>query len=116
MHPRVEVRALRSVGEESAQPGLALTRLAPRNFSADPASGVSGFAAGWHERMLPGRHTTHIVRSFRSLDAVCKRSLHTFILIALTLLTSEPLQRGIKDRTIWRCVAPRCFTVTLTAG
>ena len=41
---------------------------------------------------------------------------HYFILIALTLLTREPLQRGIKLRTMWRCLHCRCFTVTLTAS
>ena len=40
---------------------------------------------------------------------------HYFILIALTLLTREPLQRGIKLRTMWRCLFCRCFSVTLTA-
>ena len=29
---------------------------------------------------------------------------HYFILIAPTLLTREPLQRGIKLRTMWRCL------------
>ena len=41
---------------------------------------------------------------------------HYFILIAPTLLTREPLQRGIKLRTMWRCLHYRCFTVTLTAS
>ena len=40
---------------------------------------------------------------------------HYFILIALTLLTREPLQRGIKLRTMWRCLFCRCVTVTLDA-
>ena len=41
---------------------------------------------------------------------------HYFILIALTLLTREPLQRGIKLRTMWRCLHCRCGAVTATAG
>ena len=40
---------------------------------------------------------------------------HYFILIALTLLTREPLQCGIKLRTMWRCLHRRCFSVTLDA-
>jgi len=95
--------------------GLALSRRRLGNESSRPGNKATGGAAGCHERVLPGRHTTHIVRSFRSMNAVCQHSRHYFILIALTLLTREPLQRGIKLRTMWRCVPPGCFTVTRTA-
>ena len=73
-----------------------------------PGSQVIGGAAGWHERPAsadgarpcapvaspcgPALHTTHIVRSFRSLPSL----LTTLFLIVPTLLTREPLQRGNK--------------------
>ena len=62
-------------------------------------------------RLAPRCYTQHIlcVRSARA-------SLHTFILFAPTLLTREPLQRGIKGRTIWRCVTHRCGAVTARAS
>ena len=40
----------------------------------------------------------------------------TFILIALAPPAGGTLQRGIKSRTIWRCLSYRCFPVTLTAS
>jgi hypothetical protein len=62
-------------------------------------------------RLAPRCSTQHIlcVRSARA-------SLHTFILIAPTTPPAGSLRRGIKRRTIWRCVEHRCFTVTLTAS
>jgi hypothetical protein len=69
---------------------------------------------GWAPVLLPVRQTTHIVRSV----VACR--LHggrppTFILIALAPPACGTLQRGIKGRTIWRCLPYRCFPVTLTA-
>ena len=93
--------------------------------SSRPGDKAIGYAVGWHERparltvLVPARLWPRLAyRQFRQ-HTLCVRSapasLHYFILIALTLLTREPLQRGIKLRTMWRCLFCRCVTVTLTA-
>ena len=108
---------------------LALSRLRHWQVTLSPSrpgDKVIGFAVGWHERparltvLVPARLWPRLAyRQFRQ-HTLCVRSapasLHYFILIALTLLTREPLQRGIKLRTMWRCLHCRCFTVTLTAS
>ena len=83
---------------------------------AFPQTRLQGSAASlWLARRNASRagHNTHcaFVPSVRR----CGSHLgHYFILIAPTLLTREPLRRGIKLRTMWRCIRlrlPRCHSV-----
>ena len=55
----------------------------------------------------PGRHTTHIVRSFPRQAGVAHTSVTTLFQIAPTLLTCEPLRRGNKATHNMALCAPR---------
>ena len=124
---RVPVLALR-VAARSQRTWLALSRLRHRQVTLSPGRpGTSQWATRrcWHERpadttllaALRGWVSALLpVNSDNTHCAFVPSCLsHYFILIAPTLLTREPLQRGIKLRTMWRCLHRRCFTVTLTA-
>ena len=109
---------LRSTRGESAQQPQATSPSAPAKFRLlrgcvgmkdQPALRFSlRSEAGRRFCCRYGRQHILCVRFARS-------SLHTFILFALAPPACGTLQRGIKSRTIWRCLPYRCFPVTLTA-
>ena len=128
--PKTQKLWLRAI---ATAPSIESSRPGTGQFPWWPSARIAG---GWHER--PARLTVLVIAGAartarlwprlanrqRRQHTLCVRSLggrcgshlgHYFILIAPTLLTREPLLRGIKLRTMWRCLPCRCGAVTATA-
>ena len=84
--------------------GFALAR---QSRERDPANWLIALRRRWHEGVLPGPHTTHIVRLVVP---------PTLILFAPTTPRAGTLRRGIKVRQCGVVCQSRCRAVTVTAN